>query len=209
MRDRDWLVLGVGLLVVILVVPAYCSEDTPSPPGTVLMVGDSLFFQSAAALDSTVGADGWEPKLWAIPGASLRVGGVAPVDWSPARLDRLVDRFNPEIVVFELGTNGCGPGCTTIPEAIDELMDKVQEVPVVLWLNVRTQAPSPPERVEINQALDDATGRWDNLTVMSFDEWFGGNPGLVVADGVHLTPTGELVVADKVRQAIRDHADVD
>jgi hypothetical protein len=208
MRDRDWVLVGVGILVALLVVPAYCS-DGPSPPGTVLMVGDSLFFQSSSALDSAVSADGWDVEVWAIPGASLRVGGVPPVDWSPATLRRLVDEHDPEIVVVELGTNGCGPGCTSAADAIDAIMSEVEDVPLVLWLNTRIRAPSPPDRVEINQALNAADERWDNLTILSFDRWFGEEPGLVVADGVHLTDSGELVVADHVRRAIRDHADVD
>jgi lysophospholipase L1-like esterase len=208
MRDREWVLVGVGLLVVALVVPAYCSDD-PSPPGTVLMVGDSLFFQSGPALDYAVTSDGWDVEVWAVPGASLRIGGVPPVDWSPETLARLVDRWDPEVVVVELGTNGCGPGCTSITNAVDAIMDEVEDVPVVLWLNVRTRAPSPPNRMEINRALDDAADRWDNMTVLSFDDWFGDRPGLVVEDGVHLTDNGELVVADKVRESIRDHADVD
>jgi hypothetical protein len=208
MGDRDWILVGVGVLVALLVVPSYCS-DAPSPPGTVLLVGDSLFFQSAVAIDEAVQADGWQAEVWAIPGASLTVGGVPPVDWSPAALGRLVEQWDPEIVVIELGTNGCGPGCPSVPQAVDAIMEPVRAVEVVLWLDVRIEAPTPPDRGEINGALDDATDRWDNLSVLSFDDWFRGQPGLVVEDGVHLTDAGELVVADNVRRSIREHADVD
>jgi hypothetical protein len=206
--DRDWLLVGVGFLVALLVVPSYCSDE-PSPPGTVLLVGDSLFFQSGPALHDAVAGDGWDVQTWAIPGASLRSGGASPVDWSPATFDRLVDEHDPEVVVVELGTNGCGPGCGSIPGAIDDLLEHTESVPVVLWLGPREEAPTPPERVEINRALDAATDRYDNLTVLSIDEWFHGHPELLAGDGVHLSDAGELVLADRVRGAIRDHADVD
>jgi lysophospholipase L1-like esterase len=205
--DRDWLLVGVGLLVALLVVPTYCSDE-PSPPGTVLLVGDSLFFQSGPTLHDAVAADGWNVEIWAIPGATLRAGGATPMDWSPATLERLVDRHDPAVVVIELGTNGCGPGCTSIPDSIDALLEHTETVPVVLWLDAREDAPSPPERVEINRALDDATDRWDNLTVLSFDEWIRGQPGLVAPDGIHLTEAGQMVMADEVRGAIGDHTDV-
>jgi lysophospholipase L1-like esterase len=205
-RDRDWALVGVSLVVAVLVLPMVCSDE-PSPPGTVLLVGDSLLWQSLPAVDQALRADGWEPQVAAVPGAGITGGGSPHVEWR-TRLHELVGQHDPEIVVIELGTNGCGPGCPGIPQAIDAVMNEVRDVPEVLWLDARTEAPRPPERVEIAQALQDSEERWDNLTVLSFDQWFRGHPEYLDVDAVHLSDQGELVLARRLQGAIREHADV-
>jgi lysophospholipase L1-like esterase len=207
MWDRDWVLLGIGAVVALMALPVVCSGE-PSPPGTVLLAGDSLMWQSRPAVDRALRDDGWDVQTWAVPGAGITGGGSPVVDW-PTRMEELVDEHEPEIVVIELGTNGCGPECTSIPEAIDAVMEPVEDVSVVLWLDVREEAPRPPERAEINEELRRATDRWDNLTVMSFDEWFRGHPEFLAEDGVHLSSRGQQVVATRVRAEIREHADVD
>lgn len=205
--DRDWALLGIALLLGIIVLPVVCSGE-PSPPGTVLLAGDSLLWQSRPAVDRALSDDGWTVQTWAVPGAGITGGGSPTVDW-PTRMHGLVDEHDPEIVVVELGTNGCGPACPSVPEAIDGIMREVADVPVVLWLDVREDAPQPPERAEINDALQEATGRWENLTVLSMDEWFRGHPQLLDSDNIHLSSRGQQVMATRIRAAIRDHADVD
>jgi lysophospholipase L1-like esterase len=205
--DRDWALLGVALVLAVVALPVVCSGE-PSPPGTVLLAGDSLLWQARPAVDRALSDDGWTVQSWAVPGSGITGGGSPPVDW-PTRMDELVSEHDPEIVVVELGTNGCGPGCSSVDDAIDGIMREVTDVPVVLWLDVREEAPLPPERAEINDALRNATSRWENLTVLSFDDWFRGHPELLDHDNIHLSSFGQQTLATRIRAAIRDHADVD
>ncbi|MFP3900741.1 MAG: SGNH/GDSL hydrolase family protein [Acidimicrobiia bacterium] len=193
------LVVLAGLISVTA--SAGCGDDEPAPPGTVLVVGDSLFFQASPRLEREIGDRGWRVEVEAQIGAGIEGGGVDDVDWSQ-RLDGTVPDLDPEVAVVELGTNGCGPGCTSLPDAIDALLADLSDVPMVLWLTVRTDAPSPENAEEINADLRAATERWDNLELLPFHEWFAGRPELLEDDGVHLSPQGRDVLARHVADAV-------
>jgi lysophospholipase L1-like esterase len=82
-------------------------------------------------------------------------------------------------------------------------MARLADVPTVLWLTVRTRAPRPDAPGEINDALRAAAARYPQLELLAYDRWLRGRPGLVAEDGVHLTPSGQRVVAENVRRAVR------
>ena len=181
--------------------------DGPSPPGNLLVIGDSLTAQSSSQIKRLLNDDGWSVTVVAEPGAGIAGGGRRDVDWSKVLHER-VAKLDPEVVYIELGTNGCGPHCTTIPEEIDALLNEVQNVPVVLWLDVRTNVPLPnADPPEINRQLEAATTLYPNLTTLDFDEWGSRDATLLVGDAVHFNVNGEVVMADQVRKAIRAHTD--
>jgi lysophospholipase L1-like esterase len=176
----------------------------PSPPGNLLVVGDSLTAQSGGQIKRVLNADGWSVTLVAEPGSGIAGGGQRDVDWSQILHERVAE-LDPEIVYIELGTNGCGPGCTTLAGEIDALLDEVTSVPVVLWLDVRTNVPLPnADPHDVNDALTAASQRYPNMTPLDFDDW-GAEEPLLVGDAVHFNVSGSVVMADQVRKAVRAH----
>lgn len=195
------LLLGAFALFVVVM-----RGDGPSPPGNLLVVGDSLTAQSNGAIKRVLNADGWSVTVVAEPGAGISGGGRRDVDWSEILRER-VEKLDPEVVYIELGTNGCGPDCSTLPAEIDALLDEVSSVPVVLWLDVRTNVPLPNVNPhDVNNALTAASQRYPNMTPLDFDRW-GDDTALLTGDGVHFNTSGSMVMADQVSRAVRAHTD--
>ena len=181
--------------------------DGPSPPGNLLVIGDSLTAQSNGQIKRVLNADGWSVTVVAEAGSGIAGGGERNLDWSKVIHDR-VAQLDPEVVYIELGTNGCGPECTTIPREINALLDETSSVPVVLWLDVRTNVPLPNANPpEINRELAAAEMRYPNMTKLDFDKWGSADPGLLVGDGVHFNVPGQITMAGQVREAVRAHTD--
>jgi lysophospholipase L1-like esterase len=205
---RSWPRLAGALCASALVTVASGCDRAISPPGPVVLVGDSIFFMASDELRSALSEDGWEATVDAYPGAGIRNGGFETVDW-PARLRDLVAFARPEVVVVELGTNGCGqcePVPSAIPDAIDANMAQLRDVEVVLWLEVATFGPGADRGRVVNAALRDAADEWDNLELLPYDGWFAGRTDLIPADDVHPTPEGEQALARHVAEALQDRA---
>jgi lysophospholipase L1-like esterase len=178
--------------------------DGPAPPGNLLVVGDSLTAQSQTQIKRVLEADGWDVTVVAEPGSGIAGGGQRNVDWSRI-VHHHVAELDPELVYIELGTNGCGPGCSSLGGEIDALLEEVNRVPVVLWLDVRTNVPLPNVNPhDVNHELDAATQRYPNLTLLDFDKW-GAEEPLLVGDAVHFNVSGQVVMADQVRRAVDAH----
>lgn len=183
------------------------AADAAGRAGPVLLVGDSIFALSKDELTWVLRSEGWDVTVDAHSGAGIRGGGYAGVDWPP-RLRDLVRLVDPEIVVVELGTNGCGP-CDSVPDAIDDVMQPLSGVETVLWLKVRTDGAQLADAAAVNAALEDATGRWSNLELLPYDMWVAGRPDLLPPDDVHPTAAGERALAQHVGDALREHAPPD
>lgn len=204
-RDKDGQ-FGLGVAVIVLVLAFFWwTNRQPSPPGNVLLVGDSLFFQSTDELVRLVEDDGWTVNVQAGIGAGIQGGGATPLDWA-GHLAPIVENEDPEVVVVELGTNGCGPSCEGIREEIDGVLRTVEDAEVVVWLTVRA-GPPPEVMTQINQEIEAAKDRWDNLEVAPMHEWFAERPDLLVGDGIHFNDAGQAFLAEQVREVIRDHTD--
>src|SRR4029453_7607271 len=105
--------------------------DGPSPPGNLLVIGDSLTAQSSGQIKRVLNADGWSVTVVAEPGSGVSGGGQRDVDWSKIIHER-VRKLDPELVYIELGTNGCGLRCTNLRAEINALLEEGQHVPVGL-----------------------------------------------------------------------------
>lgn len=201
---RNGVFVAVLGAVALLVVGSL--GDGPAPPGNLLVVGDSLTAQSSGQIKRLLNDDGWSVTVVAEPGAGIAGGGRRDVDWSEVLHER-VARLEPEVVYIELGTNGCGPGCTTLGGEVDALLAEVGDVPVVLWLDVRTNVPLPNvDPHDVNRELTAASQRYPNMTPLDFDRW-GADEPLLLGDAVHFNTSGSVVMADQVRKAIRDHTE--
>jgi hypothetical protein len=122
-----------------------------------------------------------------VPGATDGVGAAANV------------AVGTQLVVVELGYND---NASSLPAEIDQVMAKLRErqVGIVAWVNMSTRRSG---YVASNAALQAATGRWPNLTVL---DWNGVSSGAQrdrwYADGVHLTSTGQAQFAQWLRDQI-------
>jgi hypothetical protein len=204
----ETIILG---LIVLAVLGAVFGNAKVSPPGPVLLVGDSLLWQSSDEMSKALAEDGWETRIEATPGAGIAGGGFTSFAW-PEHLDKVTKQRDFEVAIVELGTNGCD-GCPSVPEAIDNVMENLHNVELVLWVDARRDAARPGMAMadQINHELREATERWDNLEVLSLEEMLEHDSGstLIESDGVHLTPAGQLVLTGSVREALRDEAGID
>lgn len=211
-RDRTvpvWLALAVVVgLLAVSGAAAVADRHVVGPPGPVLLVGDSLFFQSTNELERTLRGDGWNVRTVAVPGAGIAGGGYMDGFTWGGELRRQVEEVRPTVAVVELGTNGCGEGCTSLPDAIDDVLDSLEGVELVLWLTVRTGAARPRGAATINAELENAAQTVVYLDVLRYDRWFTGRSDLVRPDGVHLSPRGQRAMAHRVRAALRDRAGI-
>jgi hypothetical protein len=200
----------IGLVVVAILSAVFGGAEV-SPPGPVLLVGDSLLFQASDEMTKALAEDGWETRIEATPGAGIAGGGFTSFAW-PQHLDKITKQLDYEVAIVELGTNGCD-GCPSVPEAIDNVMKNLHDVELVLWIDARRGAPRPGMAMadEINHELRKATDRWDNLEVLSLEDLLDHSSGstLIESDGVHLTPAGQLVLTGSVREVLRDKASID
>jgi lysophospholipase L1-like esterase len=207
-EKRSGLATVIVGVIVVAVLASVLGGPRVEPPGPVLLMGDSLFWFAGPNMQAALGEDGWETHIVAEPGAGITGGGYTDVDWH-SRVREVAATRDYEVVVIELGTNGCR--CSWARSAIDGIMGALEDVEVVLWLNVRTEGarPGSAQAEVINDALDDAAERYRNLEVVDYDSWLDDDPSLVGQDTVHLTPAGYLVMAANVRSELRALADID
>lgn len=205
-----WVPLAVTACILAGTAVAAAGEDQlVEPPGPVLLVGDSLFFSSADEIEPALRRDGWEVETIAFPGAGIHGGGyIDHFEWVP-RLEEELDALDPEVVIVELGTNGCGEGCESVPEAIDDLLEAFTGVDHVLWLTVRDGAPRPTDVLEINRDLVAADEVTPNLDLLPFHGWMDNRPDQLQPDGVHLTRAGQQAIAGHIRDALRVGAGIE
>jgi lysophospholipase L1-like esterase len=190
--------------VCLLLAAASGCDGEVARPGPVLLVGDSIFALAKDDLNWVLRSDGWNTTVDAYPGAGVRNGGFTFVDW-PSRLRDLVAYVRPTVVVVELGTNGCGQ-CDSVPDAINADMQQLRDIKTVLWVNTATFGPRAAQGRQVNAAIDAAARQWDNMEVLSFDDWFEGRTDLIPADDVHPTAEGARALARHVGDALSDRA---
>ncbi|HEV8298909.1 MAG TPA: acyltransferase family protein [Acidimicrobiales bacterium] len=85
-------------------------------------------------------------------------------------------------VVLHLGTNG-----SATPDQLDEILGLLQDVPRVIMLN--TTAPRP-WRDAVNDRLEELPSRFANVRLIDWRSVTREEHGLLVEDGIHLTPVG-------------------
>jgi lysophospholipase L1-like esterase len=188
-RGRLALALAAALLVTA------CGDDFEvTKPAVALVVGDSLLYQSAPEVKAALEDKGWVPVIDARPGSGIN-GGFSIGRW-PERIAELVRATKPDVAIVELGTNGC-EGCASLDRAVDDVMRALRDVPRVYWLNVKEQSPIPPDPEAVNDAIDRAADRWDDLHLVDMNAEFADRRDLL-SDGIHFTREGERVFADLI-----------
>lgn len=192
---------------------AVAPPPTTAAPGTlpplvpiVAVVGDSLAYSAATALDSALRAAGVDPVLRVAPGRRIPVWGLDG-QISPG-LDEAKElrSSTPAVWVVQLGTNDIAAeplDRARYRELVTTMLDTIgADVPVV-WVNVHRN-----DRLEASRAFDDTlrlvARTRPKLTIADWDAIADHEP-VLAADGIHLGAEGAdrfvQTIAVAVRQA--------
>ena len=110
----------LAALVPIAWVSVASSRTEPKPVARgnkVLVVGDSLTWQSIPQVTAALQADGWDPTIQAASGTTIGA-------WA-GKVGTLIEQHDPDVLVVELGTNNCTAECPRIASVIDRLLRNV------------------------------------------------------------------------------------
>jgi hypothetical protein len=103
-----------------------------------------------------------------------------------------------DVVVLDLGYND-GDDPTVFRGRIDDAMSALAGVRRVIWLNEREWRPG---RAGLNAELAAATSRYPTLEVVDWNAEVAAHPDYVYADGIHLTPPGQIAMAALVKARV-------
>jgi lysophospholipase L1-like esterase len=219
---------ALALCVVLAIVGLGCSDDaaperpaprpsvtsttttstpaTTAPPGatttvpgplTVAGLGDSLLFEAEPELRALVPA--LDVQTHAVPGLTAVEGRIG--------LGPLLER-RPNALVVVLGTNDIRDGNVSPEElaAIEDLADRIDEVPCVRWAEVSTSGTSA--------SVNEAGVRWNReLAAAASAHGFGlvpwaaavaVHPEWLVPDGIHHTPEGQAQFARMLLESLNE-----
>ena len=169
------------------------------------MVGDSLAYSAATALDAALRAAGVDPVLRVAPGRRIPVWGLDG-QISPG-LDeaKKLRSSTPAVWVVQLGTNDIAAeplDRARYPELVTTMLDTIgADVPVV-WVNVHRN-----DQPEASRAFDDTlrlvARTWPNLTIADWDA-VADNEQVLASDGIHLGAAGADRFVETIALAVRE-----
>ena len=166
----------------------------------VAVVGDSLSYSAATALDAALRAAGGDPVLRVAPGRRIPVWGLDG-QISPG-LDEAEELRSsaPAVWVVQLGTNDIAAepvDPARYRELVTTMLQTIgADVPVV-WVNVH-RADRPEASRTFDETLRQVATSWPNLTIADWDA-VADHEQVLAADGIHLGGTGG---ADRFVQTI-------
>jgi len=194
------IVLSLLLSFVGLIPPVACAAEPPA----LLILGDSLSSgygmdreQSwVSLLDTRLKEGGYSYRIFnsSISGDTSQ-GGLA-------RLGRLLDRYQPEVVIIELGANdglrGINPGVTR--ENLTRMIQQSQETGALVLLAGIKLPPNYGSAYlqQFESMYSDLASEFDTLLVPFFMEGVALRPDLLQADNIHPNEKGQPVLLDNV-----------
>lgn len=180
---------------------------SPSEVTTGLVVGDSLTVSAAAEIRAALGAEGLEVvDVDALEGRRIARGTVEPGVDAVLRL-RLAGA-DPDLWILALGTNDVGAQVDreTMRADIAEILRLIPQDADVLWVDTRVEYRADGS-VAANALLRQQAVFDPRVEVVDWHA-VGEEEGVLVADGVHLTPTGRARFAAALTDAVGEHYDV-
>ena len=188
----------LAALVPIAWVSVASSRTEPEPVARgykVLVVGDSLTWQSVPQVTAALQADGWDPTIQAAAGTTIGA-------WA-GKVGTLIEEHHPDVLVVELGTNNCTTECPRIASVIDRLLRDVPRSVPVVWLNVQAQPSYPAHPESVNDALGAAAERWPNVTLVDMSARFRNHPDWHMDDGLHFNATGSTELGRLIAESVQ------
>jgi acyl-CoA thioesterase-1 len=128
-----------------------------------------------------------------------------------ARLPRLLDRYQPRIVIIELGANdglrGINPGITRANMA-SMVQSSQQSGAKVLLAGIKLPPNYGADYIEQFESMyADLAREYDILLVPFFMDGVVFKPGLLQADGIHPNEKGQPVLLENVWQVLQPALD--
>lgn len=106
----------------------------------------------------------------------------------------VADGFDPDVVIYALGTNGVIRDESIVQPLIDAAGDRP-----VYFVTIRCPLPLQDPN---NQILRTYAANHPNVGIIDWNGASAGHPEYLTDDGIHLTPTGMSAYTDLVRQAL-------
>ena len=122
------------------------------------------------------------------------------------RLPRLLDRYQPEVVILELGGNdglrGINPMVTR--QNMTAMIRKSQQAGALVLLTGIKLPPNYGEEYlqQFESIYADLAGEYDTLLVPFFMDGVVFEPGLLQADGIHPNENGQPVLLDNIWEVL-------
>jgi len=128
-----------------------------------------------------------------------------------ARLPRLLDRYQPRIVIIELGANdglrGINPGITRA-NMTSMVQSSQQSGAKVLLAGIKLPPNYGADYIEQFESMyADIAREYDTLLVPFFMDGVVFKPGLLQADGIHPNEKGQPVLLENVWQVLEPALD--
>ncbi len=163
----------------------------------LLMIGDSILAGTATRYGGDMCATlvplGWQVEIDAEPGRSVEFGN----EVLDSRLDPVVAAGDDwDVVAVHLGSNYRSDRAAYEAE-LTEILDRVAPRPTLLY----TVTEYRPAWAEVNEVVRAAGERYDNVTVLDWEE-IARTPGVLSGDGLHPTDAGEQVLVDLTASAL-------
>jgi lysophospholipase L1-like esterase len=172
-------------------------------PDSVAVVGDSLTESAQQEITAYLKALGID--IVTIDGAQNRrmTHGDRP-DPGIDIVERIQGVAEPELWVIALGTNDVGAEVS--PEQygtdVENILSAIPADAPVVWVDVWIRDRQPQVETANTVLRDTLAGRADSIVA----DWFahGNDPGIITADGVHLTNDGRYMFAATIAAATVD-----
>lgn len=208
----DWKaqIIQTLLIIVLAVTPVACAGEDEPGPGTILVVGDSL-----SAAYGMPAEQGWVALLserleamgmpWSVVNASVSGetsrGGLA-------RLPRLLDSHDPQVVIVQLGGNDGlrGMPVPSIRANLEEMIEMSRDAGAdVLLAGIRIPPNYGPRYTEPFFAqYRELADAYDLALVPFLLEGIADNPGLMQNDRIHPTAEAQPMILDNVWPALME-----
>ena len=170
--------------------PATTAAPLPPPPPptgrSVFVLGDSALLGARETVPAAL--PGWDVVFDAVGSRRL-----------PKGIEVLRSRRSEigAVAVIQQGNNHLASE-GSFGAQIDQAMQVLEGVDRVVWLTVAEKWPS---RVEINQHIRAAAGRWPQIVVAEWAPLIAAHPEYA-EDMLHLSGTGRIAIAELIARAV-------
>jgi len=205
--------MRVILSLLLVVVTLLAQNSLADEPPVLLILGDSL--SAGYGMDSD---QSWVHLLEARlndNGHTYRILNSSisgdTTQGGLARLPRLLDRYQPRIVIIELGANdglrGINPGITRT-NMTRMVQNSQQAGAKVLLAGIKLPPNYGADYIEQFESMyADIAREYDTLLVPFFMDGVVFDPGLLQADGIHPNEKGQPVLLENVWQVLEPALD--
>jgi len=193
----------VAALILCAVLASFVRADMNASAQTVVVVGDSL--SAAYGIDQS---DGWvalinerlESEGIKATLVNASISGATTTDGLD-KLPGILSRHHPDVVVIELGGNDGlrGQPVPGIKRNLEAMMKLASEASRVVLIGIRLPPNYGPRYVgSFEQTYRDLAAQYDAPLVPFLLEGVAGEEGMMQADGIHPTASGQPRIVENV-----------